>query len=402
MLAHSQLTGESPSVSKRRRLAIYMPLVVLFGGVLWYALQPGEPVYGGKPLTLWLKDLSSPNEQGASETERALSRAKVEKARNAVQQIGTNAIPHLIRMVRSCRPDSRLRRYADDMLERQRLIRVELPVHEDQSWLASFGFEVLGRAGEPAIPELCRLLGNPYTAVQAANCLREIGPTAVPALAGVLKAGNPGASTEALLLLGDYGAGSGNTVPLLEELAVNPTNAVTGKALRVLSRIDEAPARFIPLFVGRLQATNFAADAAFALANLRWDGALPLMDAVTNADLRIRAAALSGLLFTFRGLGTNRLPTKSGFANENVRFDRYFGLIQSQLKTRPFAPQLTPVLRDALSCTNSRVRLKAVHLLADSGVLAMPSLCRAASDPNKEVSEAVRAAVARLGVEVRD
>lgn len=389
-------------VSKRRRIVICLPLVGLFAALFWYLLPPKEPVYEGKSLTLWLKELSEQNLPAGSDQEQALRASKAAKARQAVQQIGTNAIPQLLKMLRSCRPESKVRQYTESLLERQHLIDVQLPAHEDLSWLTPSGFEVLGPAGVPAIPELCRLLANSYTSLQSANCLRQIGAAAVPALATVVTNMDRNISLPALLLLGDFGTASQSTIPLLKGLAGNPTHPAAGPALRVLSRVVERPSTFLPLFVERLNQTNLAADAAFALAGAGWEGVPPLLDGLTNAEVQIRAAALSGLWFSFRGSIINRDPAKCHFSNENVRFDKHATATRTALQTRSAILHLPLVLKDALDCTNTAIRVQAVHLLAGSGLLGVPTLSRAATDADPQVSAAAEQVIAGLGVEVRD
>lgn len=389
-------------MSPRRRIALSLLLLAGFGTSLWYALQPREPVYEGKRLTLWLRDLSVSNLQSGSDAERALRSAQAEKARNAVKQIGTNAVPQLLRMLRTCRPESKMRRFTQNLLDKQRLIQVELPAHEDLSWLAPFGFEALGSASVGAIPDLCRMLANPYTSMQSANCLRHIGPAAAPALVEVAAKSERAAAIPALLLLGDFGQASQSAVPLLEQLANNPGNPVAGPALRVLSRLHERPNSLLPLLIDRLNQTNFASDAAFALAGAGWDGVPPLMDAVTNGDPQIRAAGLCGLALSFRGTIQGRRMGRSNFSNENMLFDERVAVVKGQTQTRFAWIHLPLVLNRALECTNAGIRLKAVELVAGSGLFALAALSRAADDPDPQVSGAAQKAIAALGVEVRN
>src|SRR5438128_1835340 len=51
-------------------------------GIAIYALRPREPVYQGKPLGQWLKELNRQGETGRN--------------REAILQIGTNALPFLV------------------------------------------------------------------------------------------------------------------------------------------------------------------------------------------------------------------------------------------------------------------------------------------------------------------
>ncbi len=391
-------------MNARLRIAVGLLLIAGFGVCLWYAFAPKEPVYEGKRLTLWLKDLSVLNQslQVGGDADGATKSVQAEKARSAIRQIGTNAIPQLLKMLRTCRPESKLRRFAQDLLDKQRLFQVELPIREDQSWLAQSGFEVLGAVGAGAIPDLCRMLANPYTSMQSANCLRHIGPGAVPALAETVARSRQAAAILALDLLGDFGKASQSAIPLLEQLSGNPTNPMAGPALRVLSRLHERPSTMLPLFVERLTHTNSAADAAFALTGTGWDGVPSLMDGITNADLHIRAAALCGLGLSFRGPMLSKISGKSHFSNETMLFDERLAVLKGQLQTRMASLHLPLVLNPALECTNAEIRNKAVQLVAGAGLFAVSALSKARLDPDRQVSETAEKAIAALGVEARN
>ena len=80
---------------KRLQIALALFLVSIAGVIAWQALRPREPVYGGKPLSVWLKsfDLDVP-------------KAEVDVASDAVRQIGTQSLPMLLEMISSEDRDS--------------------------------------------------------------------------------------------------------------------------------------------------------------------------------------------------------------------------------------------------------------------------------------------------------
>ena len=157
-----------------------------------YLLQPREPVYQGKRLSVWLKAFI-----GDSSTEADWARA-----REAVRAIGTNALPILMEMFEA--KDSRIKEKLLEFSLRQSLIEFHLRMAFERQWRAQQAFAALGPLAKPAIPRLVSLLTDQkagegtLTAVRfhasgpadyrndltlaAAQVLAAIGPEAVPPL----------------------------------------------------------------------------------------------------------------------------------------------------------------------------------------------------------------------------
>src|SRR5688572_24262698 len=73
---------------KIRRKVLGLTLLLLAGvALLCLALRPREPVFDGRPLSVWLQELGSENS------------VKANRAREAVKAMGTNALPTLIHLL---------------------------------------------------------------------------------------------------------------------------------------------------------------------------------------------------------------------------------------------------------------------------------------------------------------
>jgi HEAT repeat protein len=115
-----------------------------------------------------------------------------ERAEQALQQIGTNAIPTLLRMLAS----------------------TERPQFD----LAASGFHALGRAASSAVPTLIAMLETYY--VGACSALEAIGPSAVEATPALLKQAslpNGAHALFALRALGQIHGMPGLVVPFLRD-----------------------------------------------------------------------------------------------------------------------------------------------------------------------------------------
>src|ERR1700733_108066 len=59
-------------VRLRKRLALFVLLAAVGGGLLFYFLTTVEPSYQGKPLSLWIRGLEIPNNYPTDEQRAAL------------------------------------------------------------------------------------------------------------------------------------------------------------------------------------------------------------------------------------------------------------------------------------------------------------------------------------------
>src|SRR5262245_34170426 len=86
-------------MSKRISIASGILLVVTLGVLFWKAAGPSEPLYGGKTLSRWLE-----SHVPTSEADPPFNSPGWKKADEALRQIGTNAIPTLLQMIRAKDP----------------------------------------------------------------------------------------------------------------------------------------------------------------------------------------------------------------------------------------------------------------------------------------------------------
>src|SRR5882762_6938554 len=100
---------------KRFRIAFAILAVVALAGSVrevWKPREP-EPVFQGTPLSVWLTGL----DEGSNGP-----RPDFRAAREAVRQIGTNAIPALLRMFRA--KDSALTLKLISLVAKQQIIKI--------------------------------------------------------------------------------------------------------------------------------------------------------------------------------------------------------------------------------------------------------------------------------------
>ena len=161
-------------MQKRRRVILSLIGAGILVGVLAVVFRPAqEPEYGGKRLSYYIEFLGSGN-VGGQIRRAGMDSPSVE----AVNHIGTNAIPFLLRWIRYDQPPWKAKLYSTlnsrfgwDLFDKR----------EARAEGASVAFWTLGSRAEQAIPELTRVLidriGSKAAprAMLALHCVGKVG-----------------------------------------------------------------------------------------------------------------------------------------------------------------------------------------------------------------------------------
>jgi HEAT repeat protein len=259
-------------LTQRRKLLLLgaVALAAAGVGIVWTALSHREPVYHGKSLTAWMDQMYRCQLSARTFPELA----KAEEARTAIHEIGTNALPSLIRMVRA--RDSQFKKALLALAANQSVFGLPFKSADYYHNRATWCFRALGRDAKPAFPALIELLHDPDRKVQAsaATCLCMLGPEArdaVPALVQTLERGRIGDGPvliEAMLALGAIHSDPEAVLPVLLEY-VNGSRKdwnYSAPAMDALGRYREQARSTVPAILPYLkdpdQSHSSSADAA--------------------------------------------------------------------------------------------------------------------------------------------
>jgi hypothetical protein len=187
----------------RKPVQIALAVLLVGAGVIAWQVQPErEALYQGKGLSVWLKQYydalenpESPMTCGATYAGTGGGEASAKQAQAAILEIGTNALPVLLRMAEA--HDSALKQKWMVLYYRFQgagyipwsLVRFSPRGAEVFQGMAALGFYTLGSSAKPAVPALTRLLGdnNPDVRASIARALRFMGDVAQDAVATLLK-----------------------------------------------------------------------------------------------------------------------------------------------------------------------------------------------------------------------
>ncbi len=263
-------------LNKRLRIAIVFLLVAVLGFAAWFKFHSSEPEYQGKKLGAWLWELEvSPD---------TISPAWKESV-HAIRAMGTNALPWLL--ARLPARDSRMKVQTVGWVQDTLGLDLEDSLAEVQRRRAIAGFHVLGRAAEPAIPQLTAFLSTTDmdTAASALTALAGIGgPRTIAPLLAALTNGNPVVNIPAAATLGSLRSRARAAGPALLAALANGNAAMRATAARALGEIGMDPERTVPALSRALSDTNrqvrFAAAVALSQFGTQAESALPAIRAL--------------------------------------------------------------------------------------------------------------------------
>jgi HEAT repeats len=148
--------------------------------IAWQVLREREPVYQGKPLSVWLRQYRVTHTDGdggelGKQTE------------TAIRQIGTNAIPIYLGIITTRESALKLKLMA--LVPKRWLARFPMRSVYDFRFQGAYGLMALGAEAKPAVPVLIALLkdSDPDVRETAVFTLRSLGPVASDALASLIK-----------------------------------------------------------------------------------------------------------------------------------------------------------------------------------------------------------------------
>ncbi|MCI0536507.1 MAG: hypothetical protein L0Z50_14900 [Verrucomicrobiales bacterium] len=256
-------------------------VVLLLGAALFYATRVRDPVYEGKRLSKYLAafgggigfggvtmEIGEPDE--FTEPGLVQSRCSDAHAYQAISSVGTNALPMLVRMLKS--NDSRMRRWIWEKAEGNTFIRKHIRIKPPTDGFARqigalAAFRELGPRAAPAIPKIIPLLDDPDLAHVTMVALRHIRPARerdILSLTNVLRirtkslTGAPPSLLHAgaILTLATFGPKAAGATPLLLEY-LNSTNGEVQAACAIaLLKIGAPPEKVVPLVLEHLPTTN--------------------------------------------------------------------------------------------------------------------------------------------------
>jgi hypothetical protein len=241
---------------KRRKLRIFLAIVLLAAGACVFLMQRREPSYKGRHLSQWVSALAS------LYGEPRLRPPYAAQAPEAIRQLAPKAVPLLLEWMVYETPawNRKLSRFAHnhtglggmgDKLDATEAERIQ------RRQGATPAFSVLGPHGAKAVPALISLLTSnreSWILVRARTALDEVAPNAVEALEAGLTNQTPGVRSWCVYALGRAGTNAARAIPALLQCVSD--SDLRAEAIRSLARLKLEPARVVPALTNAVQDPN--------------------------------------------------------------------------------------------------------------------------------------------------
>lgn len=301
--------------------------------ICFFCLREKQPSYNGRTLSAWLEEYN-PTWQYDRAGNRRNVPTRTEQSILAVEAIGTNAVPLLLRWAAA--KDSSILNVLGTVFEKlpERVVMFIAPTIWSgtagrKNMLAKSGFDILGTNAVAAVPELKRMFNNTSPGLDLevpAFCLKCVGRAGFQVLAEAVENNQSNAQYfAASKQLAQITPGDPNTAPVAETcvriLQSNKSNNLDARCIgiSILGSLALDPQRFIPIITNQFNTTNtrirrvvveslwkYGTNASLALPTVR--------EALNDGDANVRAVAQSVLPFIE---GT---PINSGRTNHVLQF----------------------------------------------------------------------------------
>jgi hypothetical protein len=267
--------------------SLYVFLGAIVVGVVIYHSQPKDPVYEGHKLSAWLVALNT----GADPLHG--------RANDVLKNIGTNAFPTFIRLIRV--KDPWLKQKLMVLANRQSMFKVRFTPASEFRSRGIIAFQQCGGRARSAIPSLASLLDDSGIAPDVIQALAGIGADSVPVLKKALhheSAKLRACAADALALLaGDAKSATPDLIALLNDQSPN----VRQRAVWALGQIKADPAVVLPALVNCTNDTDadVRQGAVAAIINYREEAksTVPvLLKAINDQAPGMRAIARQALI----------------------------------------------------------------------------------------------------------
>ncbi|NDA66151.1 MAG: hypothetical protein EB141_04290 [Verrucomicrobia bacterium] len=200
LMSTDEQSGKDTKPASSAKFWLKSAMVIVVVGLLltwgWMPKGPREPEYAGRTLTQWLEHLDKHGDDPKVSDE----------CDEAVRQIGTNALPVLLQILKA--PDEPWRREVNALAER---VGIDKPLVREPWFkkdLAWRGFHILGPKAQSALPELLVILSRCRTSDERyviTECISLMGPAAEAAIPALIKLGQSGGQPERYYVCGALG-----------------------------------------------------------------------------------------------------------------------------------------------------------------------------------------------------
>jgi HEAT repeats len=292
-------------LSDKKHVCVVLGLIIaaIFAVLSWRALHPFEPVYQGRSLGSWVRQLDDGDPWAGFSHHSWRTNLSVEQiqAAEAIRSIGTNALPFLVPL--ATRKDSPTDELLISIVGNRKEEENARKKRYERSWDAALALYALGPEAKPCLPQLKQAYydyGNEGTARYAAVALAGIGPEGWRVLSDSITNTNWFACF-GIWALANQHVTNPAIVDSLIDLLTNNIVFHSEESAWALGELGEEPERVVPILLNVYQSSaqpsmrNAAAD-ALARFGAKAQCAVPaLIKGLQDSDGSVRYTASNAL-----------------------------------------------------------------------------------------------------------
>ena len=288
--------------------SVVVGIALVIGLLFFPAHGRLEPVYRGKTLSRWLRQLDDGEAFGISSGRLPSPTPAQFEAAEAIRALGAEALPLLLEEIHATPASDSFRMKAYRRLSSlagritgSRPLFGEVTKEDRTRWRAAQGLAVLGPLAKPAVPELRRLLFTNYfhsSIKEAAYVLATVGPEGIQILTNAVQPQTEWSGMCAIWALGQHPAAGTNVIPFLIGATSSASEGTACGAIQVLGLFQLDGEHVIPVLIKALANGNpvVRRNAARALGQFgpQAASAVPQLQSLTN-NAEVKASALEAL-----------------------------------------------------------------------------------------------------------
>ena len=340
-----------PRVSKRTRIGLFVGLFII-AALIFAAMRSREPAYEGKKLSEWLRILTPDPEKTSKQRDR-------EHAEFAIQQMGTNTLPILLKTLYS-KESSFKSRFKDTLEHDQKILKIRFLPSDWNYIRAVNALFVLGPIAKSTIPDLNRILADPEMARYGAYALSSVARNEPKYLANAAEHQDEDVRSTFLYGLSEMGTNSEPLLPIIIPRLKDKSSRVRSRAASTLGRVASNQFSLaVPLLIEALGETNHMAMVALGKFGSNATPAVPILKTFLHDEA---GATFAGGALTHI-LGQNSIPLLSEALTNEINPEIQWRLLECLGSLKEKGKSAIPIVKNYVDSDGRMVRSKALEAL---------------------------------------
>ena len=271
-----------------RTIIIFTIAAAFFAVVAFVLLRREEPSYAGRPLSSWVMDMGV---KAAADPDKTFPKQEtIDRAAHAMGQIGTNAIPYLLRWI-NAKPPAWKESVFGFVNKVAAALHLRVYLWDKtglRGYQAAKAFEHVHPVPDCAISNLAALMNDPDRdrAERAGTALGAIANKSFRALVILMTNGTPEVRVKAIESVRGWRSDARSVLPLLIKYLGDPNGKVASRAAATLGGLKLEPDICLPALTNALEDPRYSVRYAASNAIIQIERSLADPEALSRPAQR--------------------------------------------------------------------------------------------------------------------